>query len=128
MESTIKASKKDVLLGVRIDSDLTFKPHVTSICSKANQKLHALTRVSKYMSLQKCRILMKLFITSQFNYYIIVWMCQNRSLNNKVNHIHERALRIVYQDFQSSFSALLVKDNSFSIQQKKSAIISNRDF
>ena len=51
MESAIKASKKEVLLGVKIDSDLTFKPHVTSICSKANQKLHALTRVSKYTSL-----------------------------------------------------------------------------
>ena len=36
-----------------IDSDLTFKKHVMSICSKANQKLHhALTRVSKYKSLQ----------------------------------------------------------------------------
>ena len=41
-----------------------------------------------------------------------------RSLNNKVNHIHERALSIVYQDFQSNFSTLLVKDNSFSIHQK----------
>ena len=51
MESIIKASKKEVLLGVKIDTDLTFKLHVTSICSKANQKLHALTRVSKYMSL-----------------------------------------------------------------------------
>ena len=47
MGSTTKASKEEVLLGVRIDSDLTFKEHVTSICSKANQKLHALTRVSK---------------------------------------------------------------------------------
>ena len=45
--STIKASKEEVLLRVRIDSVLTFKEHVTSICSKANQKLHALTRVSK---------------------------------------------------------------------------------
>ena len=71
---------------------------------------------------------MKSLITSQINYCPIVWMCHSRSLNNKVNHIHERALRIVYQDFQSSFSALLVKDNSFSIHQKKSAIISNRDF
>ena len=41
-----------------------------------------------------------------------------RSLNNKVNHIHERVLRIVDQDLQSSFSTLLVKDNSFSIHQK----------
>ena len=53
MSSTIKASKEEVLLGVRIDSDLTFTEHITSICSKANQKLHALTRVSKYLSLQK---------------------------------------------------------------------------
>ena len=51
--STIKASKEEVLLGVRTDSDLTFKEHVTSICSKVNQKHHALTRVSKYISLQK---------------------------------------------------------------------------
>ena len=44
--STIKPSKEEVLLGVRIDSDLTFKEHVTSIFSKVHQKLHALTRVS----------------------------------------------------------------------------------
>ena len=80
MGSTTKTSKEEVLLGVRIDSDLTFKEHVTSICSKANQKLHALTRVSKCMSLQKRRILMKSFITSQFNYCPIVWMCHSRSL------------------------------------------------
>ena len=53
MGSTIKASKEEVLLSVRTDSDLTFEEHVASICSKANQKLHALKRVSKYMSLQK---------------------------------------------------------------------------
>ena len=78
--STIKESKEEVLLGVRVDSDLAFKEHVTSICSKANQKLHVLTG--------------KLFITSQFNYCPIVWMCHSRSLNNKVNHIHERAFHI----------------------------------
>ena len=59
MGSTINASKEELLLGVKIDSDLAFKEHVTSICSKANQNLYALTRNSKYMSLQKCRILMK---------------------------------------------------------------------
>ena len=97
---------------------VTFKEHVTSISSKVNQKLHALTRISKYMSLQKRRILMKLFITSQFNCCPIVWMCHSRSLNNKVNHIHERALLIVSKDLQLSISALLLKDNSFTIHQK----------
>ena len=70
------------------------------------------------MSLQKRHILMKSLITSQFNYCPIVWMCHSRSLNNKVNHIHERLPSIVYQDFQSSFSTELVKGNSFNIYQK----------
>ena len=74
MGSTTKASKEEVLLGARIISNLTLKEHITSICSKLNQKLHALTRVSKYMSLQKSRILMKLFIALKFNYCPIVWM------------------------------------------------------
>ena len=118
MGSTIKASKEEVLLSARTDSDLTFEEHVARICSKANQKLHALKRVSKYMSLQKRRIHIKLLITSQFNYCLIVWMCHSRSLNNKVSHIHERDFCIVCHDFHSSFSALLVKDNSFTIYQK----------
>ena len=92
--------------------------YVTSICSRASQTHNVLTRVSKYMSLQTRCSLMESFITSQFNYCPIVWMCHSRSLNNKVNRIHESALHIVYQGFQSSFSALLVKDNSFTIHQK----------
>ena len=59
MESTLKASKEVVLLGVRTDSDLTFKEHITRIFSKANQKLHTLTKVSKYIRLQNRRILLK---------------------------------------------------------------------
>ena len=33
MRSTIKASKGEALLGVRIDRDLTFKEHVMSMCA-----------------------------------------------------------------------------------------------
>ena len=46
---------------MRIDRDLTFQEIITIMCSKANKKFHALTRVFKYMGLQKCRILMKSF-------------------------------------------------------------------
>ena len=45
MGSITKVSKEEVLLGllgVRIDFDLTFKEHVTSICSRANELTKAL--------------------------------------------------------------------------------------
>ena len=35
--------------------------------------------------------------------------------NNKINMLHERALRIVYDDYNSKFEQLLTKDVSFTI-------------
>ena len=56
------------LLGITIDNRLNFSEYVTKLCKKGNQKLHALARVSKYLSSDKLKLLMKSFITSQFNY------------------------------------------------------------
>ena len=44
-------------------------------------------------------------------------MFHSRNLNNKINRIHERALRLVYQN-NLSFSELLNLDNSLTVQQK----------
>ena len=45
-------------------------------------------------------------------------MFHNRKLNNYINRIHERALRIVYQDHNSMFEELLAKDGSFKIHDR----------
>ena len=42
----------------------------------------------------------------------------SRKLNNRINHIHGRALRLVYKDYTSSFHKLLLKDNSFKIYHR----------
>ena len=60
---------------------------------------------------------MSSYVTSQFNYCPLVWMSHNRKINKKINKIHERALRIVYSDHQTSFSELLKIDKSVSIHQ-----------
>ena len=45
-------------------------------------------------------------------------MLHSRTLNNKINHLHERALRIVYSDYKSSFNTLLDKNGSFLIHHR----------
>ena len=102
--SYIKASSSEELLEIKIDSNLTFHDHIISLCSKANKKRSALSRVSKYMGINKRRILMKSYIFSQFNYCPLVWMCHSRSFNNKINRIQERALRIVFRYYKPSFN------------------------
>ena len=45
-------------------------------------------------------------------------MFHSRSINNKINRMHERVLRIVYNDFKSSFEILLEKDGTVSVHVK----------
>ena len=48
-ETIVNSTSVD-LLGIKIDDKLNFNEHVTKLCKKGSQKLHALTRVSKYFS------------------------------------------------------------------------------
>ena len=114
-DEQIIESNKVKLLGINIDSGLTFNEHLNSICKKASNKLNALSRQCAFLPFQKRRILMQAFITSQFNYCPLVWMCHNRVINNKINNLHYRALRMVYNDDISSFEDLLQKDGSVTI-------------
>ena len=45
-------------------------------------------------------------------------MCHSQRKNRKINRPHERCLRIIYNDKQSSFIKLLEKDNSVSVHQR----------
>ena len=119
----ISNSKYEKLLGVTIDNKLNFNEHVSGLCKKASQKLHALARVSPYMNIIKRRTIMNAFINSQFGYCPLVWMFHSRMLNNRINKIHERALRIVYNDDHSSFDELLNRDVSFTIHEKNVQIL-----
>ena len=102
----ITSSRSEKLLGITIDHKLTFNEHVENLCIKANQKLHALARISNYMSQDKLRIIMKA-LSSHFGYCPLVWMFHSRKLNNRISTIQERALRLVYKDKKSNFQKLL---------------------
>ena len=70
------------------------------------------------MTVEHRRMLMKIFIESQFGYCPLVQMCCNQSCNNRTNHLHKRALTIVYNDNVSSFEDLLYRDQSVSIHHR----------
>ena len=71
------------------------------------------------MNKKKRRIVMNAFITFQFSYCALIWMSHSRSVNNRVNKIHEKALRPVYKDETNlSLDDLLKKDKSVSFTQE----------
>ena len=124
----ITNSTEEKLLGIKFDSKLSFEIHVSRPCKKANQKRHAITRIVNYMNLSKRKALTKTFVISQFNYCPLVWMFDSRKLNHCTNRIHERALRVTYQDYQSTFLQLLQKDNSVAIHQRNLQVFATEIF
>ena len=90
----ITNSTEEKLLGIKFDSKLSFQNHASSLCKKASQKLHALTRIANYVNL---------------SYYPLVWMFHSRKRNPRINSIHEGAIRVKYQDYQSMLLQLYKK-------------------
>ena len=114
----LASSVEEQLLGITLDSELKFEKQITDICNKASQKIHVLSRITSYMLLNKWRTLMKTLVKSQFNYCPLIWMFHSRRLDNKINNVHEKALRTVYSDYKSTFQELLDKDASFSMHHR----------
>ena len=42
----------------------------------------------------------------------------SRKNNNRINHLHERSLRLVYNDYQSLFDDLLRRDGSITVHHR----------
>ena len=70
------------------------------------------------MDQEKLQTVMNAFISSQFRYCPVIWMFHDRNVNNKINKIHQRALRIAFKDTSSNFEELLIKAASVTIHQK----------
>ena len=113
----LASSSYEKLLGILIDRDLSFDKHIKSLCRKAGQKLNALARISNYLTHDQKRLLLNSIIKSQFSYCPLIWMFCSRSLNNLINRIHERALRLIHNDHVSTFQDILEITKEKTIHQ-----------
>ena len=69
------------------------------------------------MSLEKAKLLCNAFINSQFNYAPLVWMFWRKKQYLKIQKIHQKALKVVYNS-NKNYDELLQDDNEVSIHQR----------
>ena len=72
-----------------------------TVCKMVGKELLIIPQIIKYMSTNQAQVLIRIFM-SQFSYCLFIWMCHSRLLNNQINKLHERTLRLV-----STIKALL---------------------
>ena len=81
--------------------------------------MSAFSRIALYIDLPKRKQIINAFFESQFSYSPLVWMMiHSRKLNNKINRLHERCLRVTYNDVLASFEELLERDNSVPVHKR----------
>ena len=100
---TVKNSHCENLLEVQFHDKLKFDFLFEKLSKNAIRKLHALARVTPYTDPSKKRILINVFFDSKFKYCPFIWMRHSRKLYHKINRLHEKCLRIIYNDKTSSY-------------------------
>ena len=114
----IASSNEKKLLGILLDSKLNFDSHITSLCKKTDQKPSSLARINNYLTQDQKLLLLKSVVKSQFSYCPLIWMFTSQYLSNVLKSIHERPLRLIYNDYELPFDRILGDIKQKSIHQK----------
>ena len=105
----VKATEEVELLGVIIDNKLQFKSHIAKLIKKVGKQLDVLSRLKNILSFSSKMRIYRSFIMSHFSYCSSVWNNCLKEDSNRLERLHERALRYVYNDFSSEYSTLCGK-------------------
>ena len=95
--------------GLTSGDKFCFSQHSSAGCTKAARHLNALARISKHLTINSHRATYNSFIMRHFNYCPLVWHFCGHVNNQKLEKIHERALRILFAEYNSSYIEVLGK-------------------
>ena len=82
---TISRSKCEILLGIKIDNNPSFKEHIESLCKKASQKINALARLASSINFEERRLKITFFVVCHCSFCPVVWMFISCKLNARFN-------------------------------------------
>ena len=116
-DNEIKSENSVTLLGITIDSRLSFDDHISKLCNKASMQLNAIFRLKKYMSQKELEVVLNSFIYSNFNYCPLVWHFSNNKSIEKIENI--RCLRLTLNDYKSDYKTLLDKSGKESMKIRR---------
>ena len=95
------------LVGMTIDSLLNFDKQVSLICKKVSNQLNVMIRFRKLVNTSTMLKLYKAFVLPHFQYCSVAWhFCSSRN-SEKLESLNKRALRVVFNDRESTYSQLL---------------------
>ena len=103
--------KKSRILGITMNSRLTFYSNLKQSYKKFANKLNALKRIVPHLNCNQRRFIYCFYFTGQLSYILLIWIFCSRQSNHLINKFQERALRMINNDYDSSSSGFLEMSN-----------------
>ena len=107
----ISAQSSGKFLGVTFDSKLTFKLHITHICTKISKSIGILFKLQQYLSTSSLISLYYTFVYPHFLYCNPVWGSSSDSNLNQLIILQKKCLRIINRKPYNSHTNLLFYSN-----------------
>ena len=90
------------MLGVTFDLMMNFNTHISNIFLKAACQINVMKRIGRNINKLGRLTLYYSFVMSNLNYCPLTWHFTTETNVKKIEKIQERALRFIYDDYQSS--------------------------
>jgi len=119
----IKPILEAKLLGITLDVRLNFAPHIATICKKAAKQINALSRLTKVLSPESKLNIFNAFIVSNFNYCSVIYHLCGKMNAKKMEKLQERGIRIMSNDFVSSYFDILSKYNKLMLYEQRELLL-----
>ena len=81
--ASVTPESEVTLRGITLDNKLDFTSHISKICKGATNKINALLRIAKHLTVPQKKLLVNAFFYSHFNYCPLSWMFSTKNANNK---------------------------------------------
>jgi len=106
----INCSTEEKLLGVIIDSTLTWNSHIDSTIKKCNSLLYLLSRIKTYLTIPIRKLFYNAYILPHLDYCCIIWGNCCVSQENKLIRFQKRAARLILdKDFDTPSETLFTE-------------------
>ena len=98
---------------------MSFHSHISSICKKAAKQLNALKRLGSFLNFTQRKALAQSFVLANFNYCPTIWHFCSGKDQHKMEKAQERTLWFVYADYSSTYSEVLCKAESYTLELRR---------
>ena len=122
-KNAVKVKSSVKLFGVQIDAELNFNLHIADICRSAVNQLNVLIRLRKFLGFEEKKVLINSYFYSNFSFCPLVWMFSHANSPKKVEDLQKRALRFLYDDYNSPSEEILKKSGKVCMEVNRLAYL-----